>query len=124
MCVKRPESLVLNERMKLRSEKSKIWKMREIDFRLTLKEVVVTKKVWGLEGKILHHEIIKIYRLERKNCTKNDLSVPYIPLLQILFGTPCIHKRYRFFGVRRFHTIKVIKEGQWGGEDWGGGMIF
>ena len=29
----------------------------EIDFRLTLKKLVVTKKVWSLKGKNLHHKI-------------------------------------------------------------------
>ena len=35
---------ILYERMKMRREESKIWKIRELDFRLTLKEVVLTKR--------------------------------------------------------------------------------
>ena len=46
--------------MKMKHEKSKILKIREIDFRLRLKELVVTKKVWGLEVKNLKRELTEI----------------------------------------------------------------
>ena len=49
------------ERMRMRRENSKIKKIREIDFRLTLKELVVTKNYKArLEGKYVRHEITEI----------------------------------------------------------------